>query len=1752
MTALATSSATTSAFTGMRSAQKIKANFWDGLIEKNRESNPVLASLLEKRRRTRLTIGEINAMGREGVKAGLDPLDEADDRSPLVKFLDVIDLPRNVVVGAMFGDVGGGQRAASVGFGAGLGATIGSGAGPVGAGIGALVGGGISIASQIFGQSTVDEDESRQLVSGRTGTFGLPVVYMSEVLDKLGMEAGVSRAVLGFVGDVAFDPLTYLTGGGNVVRWGFKGGSQIAISKPASKILDDYLKQWSRTGVRPSGGAFDQIHDLVDSTMRVGDRLYDIGAGPKQLDGILEKINKGGLLARQERNILRQHVRGMVAKGTFLDPTTATRAAGVGLSDELVEAAGDFARLADTSQAYVKRFGAVSSRQFTIPLAGFMANRMRHATGGASWDIPIGRLGRPGSLHRKLNDPDLAGRVLKSNAELALTHQLDRAAILRGRYLVGSKDALNSLPDELRGVIGLADEDDLVRVSLEALTPIEREMLFNHGFDYRDTLENLLNPTDLQLQEADRLAVEMGRLSNADRAASLQAADQNVRQLETLIAEGNEKLLGLDPADLEVSSQRRLVETELLENEHLFNDAVELQQTVLTPQASVYLEGAENQMRRFAKDDATMLLAGPAGVMRRLWTGSKKHDDLIDRRAATTREGKVMRRELEVKRDSAQRQLDALDPNPIEGGANTPTATKLARKLEKLNEEMEAIDFQNPPSGLPDVILGAAQPIHKFKNKRGSVRLAFQDDIDEALYYATTNIKGTDRAERTVAAARKKEAMEWLTRNVGLSRETLRKNYGKQLEAQIEKLAAGEGIVDRTTLAASRRVGVDDVTRQKMREHIIRQQDAVDSAIDAEVGLRNTVFETRDELARVIKENTAEVTKLNDDLTQLTGTAYSRLMVGAGKIQESASTALAFGRDAGRDFTRKFARDREATAELAARQQLNEWAPRMRDLRNEVGDKADMAVRLRMAEKVMEADRTVVGFGPDDMNDIRQALAGDEASAKLLNNPKVESLADDFIRDLSKFKVEAQKLGLLGDIDPTVFYLPGDFSDKAQVLVRQMEARAGERLAQDVASGLTSPETYTFHKSTHRMFYHDPLPDNAGNIRPAILPTGENAWIFSGKIPELAPGKIESHKFEKWRQGHLEDHPELRLDGDLFDRFGAGSGAKLGPRWFPQKYASSPDFLNANAPKFFREVGQQVGNELFNEDLLQVMHRRALQHHRALASRTFVDSVLKVARAIDPHEAKSLARAGRDPNVITRIEDGQRVQYRRIKPDIIKNSQIEDLIPKMDGQLEWYYPVPLATAIEDYAKAFKDSKSVGAAMRALDHVHAFWKKTQLLHPSWMTINIVGGAFNAMAIAGSKPQNWLPNMRHAIPMAMKMHMGGGTHTFSKTKMLTFGNETQSEFQWAIDASRRGVLGVGRVALEILNNSHTGQKSTEILKKRGMFAKGIGAWFGANAAADEAWRLTVWFEKMNDGHGIDEAAELAVKALFDYSDLTAFEQRIGTRVWPFYRWMKNNVAAQVHLFIDKPMYHAAFPKLKASIEDQYSSEDLIPEELRPRWMKDNVAVQISKGPEAQMLLLSMFTPAQELFEVGQIMFGQEGFMETMRYAMSSTNPLMKAPLELAVQKEIFTGREIGDTDLGADISMAEYLAMQLRPFREVKRISTRTDLSPAQDILLRGIIGGRLQTLDKEGAERRKSFETGETVRQLRRTIKRALDDDNEDEARRVSVRLLGVYQQMWDLGFTDAVPKALRQSMIQEDMSDPDRFADRLKQRFINN
>jgi len=1541
-------------------------------------------------------------------------------------------------------------------------------------------------------------------------------------------------------------------------------GQSVRVAKPVSLLLDDIAGHVARTGRLPTDPVYRPFLHMFENTIKVGDELIDVGgAGDALRERLLLAAQKSGGLAPVTFRQQRQRILSILKKD-LMDSATLNALGQPHLSDR-VGIARDFFR----------RYAAKSDYQLTMPFSGWMANRLRTMTGGATFDIPIGRTGAAGRVQQRLgvDEAEFAANAAQRLSDDVERLNTQRQAHFGDIFLKASARALPSIPNELRPLIQEVDGE--LRIPIATLSRAQREQLVEAGFAHTTTA---YDPAKL-----DSINRELARLDLSNREARIQRARNDVFTAsilrETSEAEADAARAAAAQsgalADTRLESAAKLLEDRI----NLADDAQAELNRLSDPDTLDLFAAADDINRSFASKDAAVAMMSPAavtrGIFKRFGLG-KTLDNLEDAKSGLMNEQALNDRALRVANRQAAIKLRRFDPEGI-GGAGTvdnlkSKALELADYKRSLLDDkaailagaVESVTVGRPAFGstLRQALNRPVQHAYGFAKRKSLfaqadatvqagrkanvVDVTFADEIDKAIWLSGQS--ATDAVGKAIA----REASEYAQRAMGVRRGRVRamarqmredvkefimrgkpgKTAGTSAGAQVAgrafhftsrqrditaqlrardrsgklKLRSGGGLfkdMPRDVRVAMRRLDrrleVADQQLEALAAQIKTADDVMSDVNTADLALKENGYAAK----RAIEALTAQIAQIRE------GTFYGVL---TGLVKTENAVRKMFQKLHYRPFD-QYRREVEEKARFVHDQVLNGYQADVRKALDEIPGsdamKINNAIQIVMADLVTKAHPNVRGFAVidgrpmDDLLSVREELSATAEGQALLNHPMVHDIAQRMTTQMSDYLKIEQSLGILPDIDPTVVYFHGTMTEKAEVAMRELLERSAQTAA-GTGRQLTDRLPFTQRKTTNRMFWKD----DAGNVRE----------IYVGEL--LDAEKQITREFEAWRQR------EVMTKG-------------LPDDWMPDVYATSAYHINKHQSEIMPRLSLDVVGPIMEEDIVLRTARRTLQHEHAKAFDTFRRSVLESAVPLSPDIVKSLPKG---------LGSGtfkyQGLEYKLFPIDVIGKDLKGPLrLPFEDRDLLNYYPAPLVDAVTDYARRMKPS-SIDAVLKPLDRIQSVWKQMTLFHPSWSITNMVGGAFNSLFAAGTRPQHWLRHAAKFGSLVWRIHRGD---IMSTTRMVEFGGRLMSERELAELLVREGAVNGGRAVQEMLSVVRVGAEEGRSLMARlaagGPLKRLVGTWFRANAATDDLWRVITLADRLDQGDNIIDAAAAMAKAHFDYGDVTRFEQLVGTRVFPFYRWMRGNIALQLQLFMQKPAIAASFPKLKAAIEQAFDAEQSVPEELRPRWMKDNVAVQLTARPDAKFALLSLFTPIQDLLEVGQSTMGGDGFADMLKYFVSSTSPLIKAPAELAVGREVFTDREIGDPALGK-ISRMQYLAQQLRPFREASRIyeaagsPEQTAAGLALDTVRRLSVGGRVQATSDAKLESRLMFESGETASQLRRSIKRAAAEGDTATAQALSVRLVEVYRNLWDLGIYDSVPKSLRTQFAQEWQGQP--------------
>ncbi len=196
-----------------------------------------------------------------------------------------------------------------------------------------------------------------------------------------------------------------------------------------------------------------------------------------------------------------------------------------------------------------------------------------------------------------------------------------------------------------------------------------------------------------------------------------------------------------------------------------------------------------------------------------------------------------------------------------------------------------------------------------------------------------------------------------------------------------------------------------------------------------------------------------------------------------------------------------------------------------------------------------------------------------------------------------------------------------------------------------------------------------------------------------------------------------------------------------------------------------------------------------------------------------------------------------------------------------------------------------------------------------------------------------------------------------------------------------------------------------------------------------------RFLHFVSKMKKGANVHEAAESSQKFLFDYGDLTFFEQSTMKRIMPFYTWMRKNTPLQMEMMLEKPGIYQMVSKIYRGVEGMNNEDDLMDNgfvnEFAQDWVQTPFTVNNAQGREEKVL----WNPNLPFMDISNLpnVFRPKQSLKNM---FSKLNPLITQPIEHAFNKNVFFDSEIVGEEDNAVAKRIDHTLRQLTPYNLAK--------------------------------------------------------------------------------------------------------------------
>jgi len=319
------------------------------------------------------------------------------------------------------------------------------------------------------------------------------------------------------------------------------------------------------------------------------------------------------------------------------------------------------------------------------------------------------------------------------------------------------------------------------------------------------------------------------------------------------------------------------------------------------------------------------------------------------------------------------------------------------------------------------------------------------------------------------------------------------------------------------------------------------------------------------------------------------------------------------------------------------------------------------------------------------------------------------------------------------------------------------------------------------------------------------------------------------------------------------------------------------------------------------------------------------------------------------------------------------------------GESEWILPADIARDLADWDKKILATEEIHGLLRLFDWAtNTFKGAVTIPFPSFHFRNAYSNIFQSALDIGLQAFNPERHLQAIAIMARRegtlITKSGRRYTYEHVRSLMRDHQIKVDFNALaeiIEGKSTYAKASGNRLLKKLRKVHPGQVSGHI--------------------ETEARAMHFITLLMRDMAPADAALQMK-RYLFDYSNLSQFEKNFLRRIIPFYTWQSKNIRLQIRELFLQP---GKINNLQKPFRDRGPDGDMLPEYLR-----GDLRLKLTPGPGKEAAFLTgIDLPIQN---IDMIFAGS--LEKTMRENLGMLNPLLKAPLEMAFNKDAFTGRPI----------------------------------------------------------------------------------------------------------------------------------------------
>ena len=323
-------------------------------------------------------------------------------------------------------------------------------------------------------------------------------------------------------------------------------------------------------------------------------------------------------------------------------------------------------------------------------------------------------------------------------------------------------------------------------------------------------------------------------------------------------------------------------------------------------------------------------------------------------------------------------------------------------------------------------------------------------------------------------------------------------------------------------------------------------------------------------------------------------------------------------------------------------------------------------------------------------------------------------------------------------------------------------------------------------------------------------------------------------------------------------------------------------------------------------------------------------------------------------------------------------------------------------------KALTNQEEINKFLKVYDGAQNWWKMWSLgVRPAYHAKNTIGNLWNSYLGGLTTPKPYGDAAAFQVKVA-KNNLSG--------KIAGYPTEELYEAMMT-----RGVFGQGQyggdIARRLEDQIQGGNRNPFTLSTSNPILQGG---FKLGQTIEDNARIALFIDQLNKGANFDKAANHVRKYLFDYGDVSPFEQDVLKRLMPFYTWSRKNIPLQLEALATQP---DKINKINLAINNIQQANQVEQPDLAqvPSYIREQAPVYVGSDAAAGTVSAVPLTNLIPTFDIAPltkflntetapqgIQKGKLG--EALSTVMGGISPLIKAPLEYLANYDFFRKKTI----------------------------------------------------------------------------------------------------------------------------------------------